>query len=118
MFLEQSVTNRDPSYSILFITFRCHVGLISIDQKLMDGSGDTRINVLNSEFKLLRDQTEGTGRVTDVQLSESTKIRLLALAEAIGRQFEAVRVDTVLGDDNEVYLNEITFSNDAGLPLF
>ena len=60
---------------------------------------------------------EGTGRVTDVQLSESTKTRLLAPAEAIGRQIEAVRVDSILGDDNEVYLNEITFFNDAGLPF-
>lgn len=117
IFLERSVTRRNPSATILFFTFRGRVRLISIEEKIMDGSGDTRVNVLDSSFRFLPEQIAGTERVAPFSLTRGTKNKLLASAEAVGRQHEAVRVDFILGDDNEIYLNEVTFCNDAGLPF-
>lgn len=117
VFIDQSVTRRNPSVAVVFFTFRGRVRLISIEEKLTDGSGNARVNVLDSSFRLLPEQIVRTERLTNFSLLEDTKTKLLASAEAVGRQLEAVRVDLIIGDDSEVYLNEITFSNDAGLPF-
>ena len=117
VFLERSVTGRNPSAVILFYMFRERVGLISVDEKLTDGTGRTRESLFDSSFCLLPDQIVDSEPVSNFYLSDDTKERALAAAETIGRQFEAVRVDVIPGDNGELYLNEITFSSQAGLPL-
>lgn len=117
LFLERAVTRRHPSIVVLLFVFRGTVRLISIEEKPFDGTGDTRINILDPSFNLLPDQSDGTERVLDFDLTEDTKQKLVAAAEAVGRQFEAVRVDLIPGDDGYIYLNEVTFSSDAGLPF-
>lgn len=117
LFLERAVTSRFPSVVVLLFVFRGKVRLISIEEKPLDGSGETRINILDPSFNLLPEQSDGTERVPDFILSKETKLKLIAAAEAVGRQFEAVRVDLIPGDDGHIYLNEVTFSSDAGLPF-
>ena len=115
VFLERCVTRRNPSVVVLLFTFKGRVGLISFDEKLMDGS--TRVNVMDPSFRLLAEQLPGNPLVTNFSLSDDMKKRLIAADEAVGRPFEAVRVDLIPGDDGNIYLNEVTFTNDAGIPF-
>lgn len=117
IFIERCVTQRNPSAAVLVYTFRGRIGLISVDEKLMDGTDRTRVTLYDPSFRVLADQIPGSEPVTDFHLSRETRRRIIAAGEAIGRRFEAVRVDVIPGDDGELYLNEITLSSNAGLPL-
>lgn len=117
LLLERCVTRRNPSAVMLFYVFRGVVRSISIDEKLLDGTGRTRCSLFDRDFRLLPEQPEDDGPVRDFTISDEMKANALAAAESIGRNFDAVRVDIIPGDEGELYLNEITLTSNAGIPL-
>ena len=116
LLLERAVTRRNPSAAVLYYVFRGRVAVIACEEKYLDGTDRNRVNLYDPSFQPLRDQKPGTEPVRDLTLSGATRDRAVAAAESIGRQFDAVRVDFIPGDDEQLFLNEITFASKSGLP--
>lgn len=117
VFLECCVTTRNPSAAVLIYMFHGVPRLISVDEKLMDGSGRVRVSLLDPSFRMLPAQNVWCEPVRDLALPDDMKQNMLRAAEAVAHGFEAVRVDFIPGDDGEIYLNEITLSSNGGLPF-
>lgn len=116
LMLERAVTRRNPSAVILFYVFHGNVGLISMEEKYLDGTDRNRVSLFDRSFRPLQRQKPGVEPIRDFTISDALIGRAITAAEAIGQPFDAVRVDIIPGDDGELYLNEITFTNKSGLP--
>ena len=117
IFIEECVTRRNPSAVMLFYVFRGRTGIISIDEKLMDGTNRTRVSLYDPSFNLLQNQPDSVGRVEGFDVSDELKSRARTVAEAIGKSHEALRVDLLPSESGELYLNEITVCSNSGFPL-
>jgi hypothetical protein len=115
--IEKSVARPNPSTVILFYMFSEDVAFISVDQKSEDPEAKTRETWYDASFNLYRHQMEGSERVEDAIITPHIKTEALELARVIGAQFDAARVDIIVGDNEKLYLSEITFASKAGLPL-
>ena len=117
IFVEEAIARGNPSAAILFYTFSGEVVFISIDQKGDGADAPTRETWYDGAFRLYREQMQGSERVEDFEVDDRTQRETLELARAIGRQFDAVRVDLIVSDQKEIFLGEITYASKAGLPL-
>jgi hypothetical protein len=115
--IEMSVAKPNPSSVILFYMFSGEVAFISVDQKSEDPDAKTRETWYDSSFNLYKDQMVGSERVEDGVITSRVKNEALQLAQIIGAQFDAARIDIIVGDNERFYLSEITFASKAGLPL-
>ncbi len=117
VFIEEAVTARNPSAVLLYYVFRGRTGIISVDEKQMDGSDRTRVSLYDPDFNLLPNQPASVGLVEGLALSDELKARARTLAEAIGRGHEVLRIDLLPSESGDLYLNEITVCSNSGLPL-
>jgi hypothetical protein len=117
LLIEKSVSARSPSSSMLFYVIGGEVAMITVLSKSLEqGLPDRRI-LLDANFHPHAIQDPWEKRLNEFQLAEPLKHECLEAARTIGRQFHSVRVDLMVGDDGKIYLNELTFSPNAGLPF-
>jgi hypothetical protein len=115
--IEKSVAARSPSIVLLFYVVGGDVAYISVDEKSLEPGFPTRCLRLDGNFHPLTRQKRDRERLWEFHLSDAHRSDCLEVACAIGRQFRSVRIDLILGDDDRIYLNEITLSSNAGLPF-
>jgi hypothetical protein len=115
LFLERSVASETHPIAWCCYTFHGEVGLVVAYRKL-EGESDTIW--LNPDFSPSQWQNPGKRRTQFITPSAATRIKMLNAARQIGRPFAFVRVDFLLGDAEEIYLSEMTFSpGNATTPL-
>jgi hypothetical protein len=115
--IEKSVAARSPSIVLLFYVVDGDVAFISVDEKSLEPGFPTRCLWLDGNFHPLTRQPRDRERLGEFHLSNAKRSDCREVARAIGRQFRSARIDLILGDDDQVYLNEITLSSNAGLPF-
>lgn len=112
--LEKDVSDSDGSTSWNFFVIGGQVESISLiwkpPQVRRGASLKTR---LDPDFRKPESVRSATLDTPDI--SAQARHRMKAAAEIIGRRFGFVRVDFLLGPDETVYLNEITFTPGNGL---
>ena len=102
LLLERCVTRRDPSAAILYFLFRGEVHSIYVDEKLLDGTHRARASLYDPEFRLLPEAAGNSEPIGAFSISDGMKERALAAVRSIGRTFEAVRVDLIAGDAEDL----------------
>ena len=117
LILEKAVSRSGPSTALLFTVIDGEVSSISVDQKALDKNGTTRVLSFDGEFVLRESQRSESELVIDFDLSAQLKQKTLEVAREIGKQFECMRVDLMVGDDSRIYLNELTPMSNCGHPL-
>lgn len=117
IFLEESVVARSPSPAFLFYSFYGEIPLISMDEKFLDGNQATRVTHFDEQFNPLSLQPNDSARAETLNISSQIKKKAIEAASAVGGQFDAARVDLLIGDDGKIYLNEITLCSNAGMPF-
>ncbi|MEA5442047.1 ATP-grasp fold amidoligase family protein [Cyanobium gracile UHCC 0281] len=117
LLLERSVSARTPSISLLFYVLGGDVALITVFAKALSPGVPNRRLLLDGSFQAHAEQDPEEMRLGDLDLSEPLKQRCLEVARTLGAQFRSVRIDLMVGDDERIYLNEVTFSPNAGLPF-
>jgi|GEM_PF-1999708 len=114
--IEEAVTTRSPSLTLLFYVIDANVVMISVDEKPLAPGCLTRCLRLDASWQPLKHQKSEQERLEVFQLGETIKRDCLAVARSIGSQFRSARIDLIVGDDGRIYLNEVTLSSSAGLP--
>lgn len=117
LMIEKAVSKSDPSTVLLFYVIGGEVGRISVDQKPLKRGAATKVLVYDGDFNLSAVQRPEAERLRDFDLSDDLKKKTLEAAREIGKQFACVRVDLMVGDDGEIYLNELTHMSSSGRPL-
>ena len=117
LLIEKSISSRIPSLSLLFYVLGGEVALITIFAKALQRGEPNRRLLLDGRFVPLAEQDPVEKRLEDFQLSELLQRRCLEVARALACPFHAVRVDLMVGDDGRIFLNEVTFSPNNGLPF-
>lgn len=115
--IEKSVAARSPSIVLLFYVVGGEVAFLSVDEKSLEPGFPTRCLRLDGNFHPLARQKQDRERLEEFHLSDAHRRDCLEAARAIGRQFLAARIDLIVGDDDRIYLNEVTLSSSAGLPF-
>ncbi|MGE5721791.1 MAG: ATP-grasp fold amidoligase family protein [Sphingomonadales bacterium] len=90
-----------------FYTFGEEIGPISLYRKV---GTDAETAYLNPDFSEFEWHNPEFPRVQFELPSKATRSKMIAAASAIGRAFPFARVDFLLGDREELYLSEVTFS--------
>lgn len=117
LLIEKSVSERSPSSSILFYVIGGDVAMITVLSKSLEQGLPDRRLLLDANYHPHAVQDSEEKRLQEFHLDEHLKHECLEVARTIGRQFHSVRVDLMVGDDGKIYLNEVTFSPNAGLPF-
>lgn len=107
LFLERSVSSDPHPIAWCCYTFRSKVALVIAYRKL---GPEAETIWLNPDFTPASLQNPSKRRPRLELPSEATRQAMLLAASAIGRPFPFVRVDFLLGDDERIYLSELTFS--------
>lgn len=116
LLIERSVTMRNPSAVISFYVFRGQICLIVVEQKFLDGTNRALSSMYDKSFQPILNEKADVVSVSDVNISVEMRRRAILAAEVIGRNFAAVRVDILPGDNEELYLNELTLTPKSGRP--
>lgn len=116
LLIERSISSRIPSLSLLFYVLGGEVALITVFAKALQRGEPNRRLLLDGRFVPLAEQGPGE-KLADFQLSEPLQRRCLEVARSVAEPFHSVRVDLMVGDDGQIYLNEVTFSPNNGLPF-
>lgn len=112
VFLEQSVVERQRGVTWCFYTFRDRFGPIVPYLKTKE---EDRAYCLRPDFSPLEWQSDPPCAPWFVLPPAAVRRRMLEAAAAIGRSFSFVRVDLMIGEDEELYLSELTFSPGNGM---
>lgn len=116
LILEEAVCVDDPPTTLLFLVIDGEIAVIWADHKSLDVGGVTPTLQFDPVFNIDDEQPPGEERLENFEISEELKRRTIEIAKEIGKQFFAIRVDLIIGDDGEVYLNEITQMSEGGDP--
>ncbi len=115
IFLEKSVASAEHPIAWCCYTFRGKVGFITAYRKLKTGSETIW---LNPDFTASKWQNAAKPRTQFDMPSKAIRQNMLEAAARIGAPHPFVRVDFLLGDDQRIYLSEMTFSpGNATTPL-
>lgn len=115
--IERSVAALSPSIAFLFYVIRGEVEMICVYAKPIE-AGQRRRNLrMDGRFRPMAIQNSDCEVFEEFHLSEANRRRCLDVAQKIGRQFRFVRIDLLIGDDERIYLNEVTLTPGAGVPL-
>ena len=117
LLIERSITSTTPSLSLLCYVLGGEVALITVFAKALQRGQPNRRLLLDGHFVPLAEQDPEERQLKDFQLSEPLQQRCLEVARTVAGPFRSVRVDLMVGDDGRIYLNEITFSPNAGDPF-
>lgn len=104
--IEESVTNNAYPISWDFFIFGNKLAYISMIKKMNE---EVQITWLDKDFSVLSYQPQGYPSVDEYELPKNIDL-IKELALQIGAQFNFVRVDLLIGDNDQIYLGEITFS--------
>ena len=118
LIMEKAVSLSDPSTVLLFLVIAGEIGSISVDQKSLKKGGVTKVLRCDGDFNVREVQRPDAERLSDFDLSADLKKKTLEVARKIGEQFACVRVDLMVGDDGEIYLNELTQMSNSGRALY
>ena len=111
IFLERSVSADPNSIAWYFYTFGDSVARIIAYRKTPEGAQSFW---LKPDFTPLERQSARKPPTQFTLPSAVVRARMVEAARAIGRRFSFVRVDFLLGDEEELYLSELTFSPGTG----
>lgn len=111
IFMERSVTGDKDSISWNFFVLNGQIPMISLFTKHYDGSKSS--TWVDTNFQPLPTQSilPAVENFTITNLHH----QMLALAQRIGSDFSAVRVDFLEGHDGKIYLCEMTYSPGDGM---
>lgn len=115
--LEEAVCLKDPPTTLLFFVVSGEVVLICADRKSLDAGRVTQTLLLDPDFNVRGVQKTSDQRLSHFDLSADLKHRTKAIAREIGAGFSSIRVDLLVGDDGQIYLNEITHASNGGFPF-
>ena len=107
VFLERNVSSDPHPIAWCCYTFGGRTGLVIAYRKV---DGESHTAWLKPDFTPLEWQNSAKERTEFGLPSEAVRTRMLEAASAIGRPFSFVRVDFLLGDDERLYLSELTFA--------
>lgn len=105
--IERDVCGEDHSVSWYFYVFSGKIGFIVARRKSGNAGEGTWFD---QDFEILPYQTDIHPPITNIRTTENAKARMRDCALAIGKDHSFVRVDLMLGPDEQIYLGEITFS--------
>lgn len=117
LLIERSISSRVPSLSLLFYVLGGEVALITVFAKALQRGQPNHRLLLDGHFVPLAEQDAEEKLLADFQLGEPLQRRCLEVARTVAGPFHSVRVDLMVGDDGRIYLNEVTFSPNNGLPF-
>jgi len=115
--IERSVAALSPSIAFLFYVIRGEVEMICVYAKPIEAGQRSRNLRMDGRFRPMAIQNSDCEVLEEFHLSEANRQRCLEVARKIGRQFRYVRIDLLIGDDERIYLNEVTLTPGAGVPL-
>jgi len=115
--IERSVAALSPSIAFLFYVIRGEVEMICVYAKPIEAGQRSRNLRMDGRFRPMAIQNSDCEVLEEFHLSEANRRRCLEVAQKIGRQFRFVRIDLLIGDDERIYLNEVTLTPGAGVPL-
>jgi hypothetical protein len=107
VFLERNVSSDPFPIAWCCYTFSGRIGLVIAYRKI---GGESHTSWLRPDFTPLDWQNPGKPRTEFALPSPPARRKMLEAASAIGRPYSFVRVDFLLGDDEEIYLSELTFT--------
>ena len=113
LLLEKAVTRETDSTVLLAYVFCDEIEFISAYQKTPAGD---RITRYDKNFDLYPIQANQK-RTDPVLIKNDLRERLVRSAIEVSRQAMNMRVDFLIGDDDEVFLNEVTFTSNDGMPF-
>lgn len=119
LFLQESISQKTSTLSWDFYVFRGQVGHITVHKK-SSSAGEDRLTWLTPDFQMLHCQNPYVERVppAELKVADTTMALMRSYASAIGRDYNFLRVDFLVGDDETIYLGEITFTPaDALIPF-
>lgn len=112
IFLERSVSEHSHSIAWNHFVFGGQVVLLSVFRKVSEGAEAT---LLDPDYKEIDFQNPSRQRVSFALPSPALRAKMSEAARLIGGQFGFARVDFLIGDDEQLYLSEITFTPGNGL---
>jgi hypothetical protein len=112
IFLERSVSEQPNSIAWNHFVFEGQVVLLSVFRKVADGAEAT---LLDPDYNQIDFQNPNRQRVSFALPSPTLRAKMNEAARLIGGQFGFARVDFLIGDDQQLYLSEITFTPGNGL---
>ena len=113
--IEEQVGTEKESISWYFYAFNGVIRHITAHKKT---EGGDELTWFDENFEVLAYQDPEFYRIKNVCLAQDTKEKMKHYASLIGRQFKFVRVDLLVGGDQEIYLGELTFCPTNGLNSF
>lgn len=114
LLIEEAVCDDELSYCLCCHVFNGTIEYISAYQKYAGGESS---RYFDRNFNLYRYQSNQRKAFNMPELSQDTVKNIVLYAEVIGSQFDAARVDFILGRDEKIFLNELTFTSNAGMPF-
>lgn len=112
IFLERSVSEQPNSIAWNHFVFGGKVVLLSVFRKVAD---DAEATLLDPDYNQIDFQNPSRQRVSFALPSPALRAKMNEAARLIGGQFGFARVDFLIGDDEQLYLSEITFTPGNGL---
>lgn len=116
--LEKAVCHSVSPVTLLFYAIAGQIAMISVDQKPLEKGRITKTLYFDGNFNLDPLQKDDEEKLHDFEISDELKYETLAIAKDIARQFVCIRIDLIIGDDNRIYLNEITHISSGGTPIY
>lgn len=107
VFLERNVSSDPFPIAWCCYTFGGRIGLVIAYRKI---GAESHTSWLRPDFTPLEWQNPGKARTDFALPSAAVRQKMLEAASVIGRPYSFVRVDFLLGDDEQIYLSELTFA--------